>query len=173
MPIVTPADQMLLHLSTRRAPHLATVLATLQQGPARNPFPVVDVVRQIISDRFTLAGDHLRVADQLLLQLQFRSSISRHYYAMYHAARAIVFAETGGDNHQQHGDLPHHLPVAMLDRARRKDQLTDARLLRNEADYDPYPAAASEWAADARELHSTAADFVQACADFALLSGHI
>ncbi|MGA5764432.1 hypothetical protein [Nonomuraea bangladeshensis] len=145
--------------------------ASLDSG--LHPFPLADGIRQAISDRLVFAGEHLRVGDKLLFDLQFRTAISRHYYAMYHSARAIVFATHGGDDYQQHSKLPRNLPADMADAPLRQVQLTNARLLRNEADYDLYPASQSSWEADSRELATIAADFVKACEEYALANGHV
>jgi uncharacterized protein (UPF0332 family) len=169
MPTVTAADQVMLHVATCKNAQLVTLSTNI----GRYPFPLRSLIRQVTSDRLLLAGDHLRSGDQDIFALHFRSAISRHYYAMYHAARAIVFAEVGGDDYQQHSDLPRHLPSSLPIRQTREQQLTDARLLRNEADYDPYPSAAAEWERDARRLAVTAAEFVQACEDFALTNGYV
>jgi uncharacterized protein (UPF0332 family) len=170
VPVPSPNDQVMLFITNCSAAQLATLS---NGGRQQYPFPVATMVRQAISDRLSLAGEHLRVGDQLLFGSQFRSSISRHYYAMYHSARAIVFAETMGDDHQRHNVLPRHLPSAMSNAVQRGAELTSARLLRNEADYDPYPANQPDWESDARQLAVTSADFVQACEDFALTNGHI
>lgn len=151
----------------------AAQLDALSTGPRRYPFPVAQMVRQAASDRLALAGEHLRAGDYSLVGRRFRSSISRHYYAMYHAARAVVYAVTPGDDHEKHSVLPRNLPAAMADQTRRENELTSARLLRNEADYDPYPSAESDWEQDARTLSVTAAEFVQECEDFALANGLI
>lgn len=166
-------EGVLLGYSTSNAADLRASLATLEKGTRHTSFTSSQVVRQLISDRFTLAAGHLRVGDELLLALQFRSSISRHYYAMYHAARAMVFADIGGDDHQRHAHLPDHLPASLPDSSRRKQELIEARLLRNEADYSPYPEAATDWEPDARQLVSTAANFVHACEVFVLANDQI
>lgn len=168
MPTVSQSDQLLLHISNAPAAQIS-----LLGKPGRYPFPLAPMMSQVVSDRLTLAGDHLRAGDHLVFGLQFRSSISRHYYAMYHAARAVTFAEAKGDDHQKHSVLPRHLPSGIANVSQLEVQLTDARLLRNEADYDPYPAKPPDWEVDARRLAVTAANFVQACEDFALMSGHI
>ncbi|SFR71243.1 Uncharacterized protein, contains HEPN domain, UPF0332 family [Agromyces sp. CF514] len=129
------------------------------------------ILAQITSDRLVLAGVHLSAADNLLAGLQFRSSISRSYYAMYHAARAIAYASHGGDDYEKHSVLPRNLPGGLDQLALRESQLTDARLLRNQADYDPYPALAPDWEPDARSLYVTASEFVNACEDFSLDNG--
>jgi uncharacterized protein (UPF0332 family) len=157
------------HISTSKKAYLAS----LPTGTGRHPFPIAQLVQQATSDRFLLAGDHFRAADQLILTQQFRSAISRYYYAMYHAARAIVFADFGGDDHERHSVLPRNLPALLPDAILREQQLIDARLLRNEADYDVYPFSLPEWESDARKLAITAADFVQACEDFALDKGYV
>src|SRR6185312_15237611 len=90
-------------------------VASLASLPAagRYPMPIPDLIRQAASDRLTLAGDHLRRGDNALLNAEFRFAISRHYYAMYHAARAIVFAANRGDDYERHAELPRHLPNNM------------------------------------------------------------
>lgn len=92
---------------------------------------------------------------------------------MYQAARAIVFAEVRGDDHERHNILPRNLPSNLVNAAARESELTDARLLRNQADYDVYPVSDSDWEDDARGLAVIAADFLQACDDFASMNGHI
>lgn len=169
MPVVGANDQIMLYISNCTSAQLSA----LSSGPRRYPFPVSQMVRQATSDRLALAGEHLRAGDHALLGNRFRSSISRHYYAMYHAARAVVFAVTTGDDHERHSVLPRNLPVALANQSQRENELTAARLLRNEADYDPYPANESDWGQDARTLSVTAADFVQDCENFALSNGLI
>lgn len=171
MPSLTPADQMGLHISTLKKAQLQTYVTT--GGSGRHPFPLATYIRQTVSDRLTLAGSQLHVGDQLILGGSFRSSISRHYYAMYHAARAVVFAVEQGDDHEKHSELPRHLPQAMQNVAQHEAELTDARLLRNKADYDIYPANEADWEADARALASTSAQFVSSFENFALQNGHI
>lgn len=169
MPTVTPADQILLHISTCKKAQLAAISA----GGGRYPFPLALVIQQVTSDRLSFAGEHLRAGDQLIFNLQFRSAISRYYYSMYHAARSIVFAEVQGDDYERHNELPRHLPAGLHNGTLREQELVDARLLRNEADYNVYPSDQSEWKDDAGKLSVTAANFVQACEEFALTNGHV
>jgi uncharacterized protein (UPF0332 family) len=170
MPIVKPLDQFMRHISTCSQTDLA---ALPHNGSGRYPFPIAQLIQQATSDRLHLAGEHLRAGDQLIFAYNFRSAISRHYYAMYHAARSIVYADYGGDDHERHNELPRHLPAKLLNRTVREQQLTGARFLRNEADYDVYPFIMSEWESDARNLAITAIEFVQACEDFALAEGYV
>jgi uncharacterized protein (UPF0332 family) len=169
MPSVKPLDLFMRHISTCRR----TDLAALPVTGGKYPFPVALLIQQATSDRLRLAGEHLRAGDQLIFSNQFRSAISRHYYAMYHAARSIVYADFRGDDYERHNILPRHLPAKLPDKMSREQQLTNARLLRNEADYDVYPSNIPEWEHDARRLTITATDFVRACEDFALAEGYV
>ncbi|WP_329187317.1 hypothetical protein [Streptomyces sp. NBC_01428] len=141
MPTVTLTDQMLLHISTSKS---ATISA-LPVGGSKYPFPTAQLLQQIVSDRLLLSGGHLRAGDALLFATQYRSAISRFYYAMYQAARAIAFAETKGDDHERHNILPRNLPPGIDSPVVREAELMDARLLRNQADYDIYPINESDW----------------------------
>ncbi|WP_158687660.1 HEPN domain-containing protein [Streptomyces sp. AA1529] len=169
MPTVTFTDQVLLHISTCKSAELAA----FPESGGRYPFPLAQLVKQAVTDRLLLAGEHLRAGDHLLFATQYRSAISRHYYAMYHSARAIVYAESRGDDHERHNILPRKLPAGLDDPAKREAELTDARLLRNQADYDAYPINESDWEADARTLATAAADFLQSCELFASREGYI
>ena len=169
MPVITSTDLVLLHISTSKS----AAISALPTGGGRYPFPLAQLLQQVVIDRLLLAGEHLRSGDHLLLSSQYRSAISRHYYAMYHAARAIVFAENRGDDYERHNVLPRNLPPTLPNSAARESELIDARLLRNQADYDTYPLNESEWATDARALAVTAANFLQECESFASTNGYI
>jgi len=92
---------------------------------------------------------------------------------MYHGARAVTFAVVQGDDYERHSVLPRNLPGTLDDPSRREAELTSARLLRNQADYDPYPSSHPDWEAEARALAATAADFLQACEVFATTNGYV
>ncbi|MFI2113153.1 hypothetical protein ACH489_01695 [Streptomyces rubiginosohelvolus] len=169
MPDTKPTDLVLLHFSTSKS----EAISAFPTRGTRHPFPLAQLMRQVVSDRLFLAGEQLRAGDHLLLGGQHRSAISRHYYAMYQAARAIVFAETRGDDYERHNILPRNLPPTLEDSATREAELTNARLLRNQADYDVYPLSDSDWETDARALAATAVNFLQICETFASTNGHI
>jgi uncharacterized protein (UPF0332 family) len=169
MPNVKPLGLLMRHISTCTR----TDLAALPLNGGKYPFPVSQLIQQATSDRLLLAGEHLRAGDQLIFSNQYRAAISRHYYAMYHAARSIVYADFRGDDHERHNVLPRHLPTKLPGLGTREQQLTDARLLRNEADYDIYPFSMAEWEPDARQLAIAATEFVKACEDFALAEGYV
>jgi uncharacterized protein (UPF0332 family) len=169
MPSLTLVEGILRHLA---ASNQATI-AAMAVSQSRHPYPLDEAIRQVTSDRLALAGGHLRAGDYLVQRSAFRASISRHYYAMYHASRAVVFAVTNGDDHQRHNVLARNLPATLPQRSTREQQLTDARLLRNEADYEPYPINEVSWAAEAHGLAATASEFMHALEEYALLNGHV
>lgn len=145
-------------------------IAALPASIGRN-FRTNDLLRQIVSDRLELAGDHLRTADTLVQLAAFRSSISRYYYAMYHGARAICFGYHKGDNYQKHSVLPNNLPLNFPNIARWANELNNARLVRNMADYDLYPRASSDWQNDSVSLSVAASEFLAECENFAMSAG--
>src|SRR5262249_23054411 len=119
------------------------------------------LVEQATKDRLRFGKHWLNVA-RLSLKLsppQYRLSIGRAYYSMYHCARALAFFYHAGDDHEAHSELPRHLPKNFTDRANWENALKDARLLRNEADYEPYPVADSDFEVRAKDLVTRAAKF--------------
>lgn len=168
MVTLSTSDAVLLSLSTSTKAQLAA----LKLGNKWHQLPIPQVRAQLVSDRLALAGEHLRHGDVLLAADSFRAAIGRYYYAMYHGARAVVFGDHEGDDYEQHSELPRHLPPSVKGVALGQ-QLIDARLLRNQADYDPYPLADGEWEADARALAVIAAGFLQDCEDLALHKAYI
>lgn len=102
---------------------------------------VDDLIVDAARDRFLLAGSMLGSARWASKppKPQFRVTLARSYYAMYHAARAVVYLTKPGDDHEAHSELPKYFPSDFPDRARWENSLKVARLERNKADYDPYP----------------------------------
>ncbi len=139
--------------------------AQLEQGGGRHaaPMPVEQIIAEVVRARLELASSHLAVADALLLSGSFRGSISRFYYAAYHAVRSVVFAATRGDDFSQHGVISAHLPPELPDVAKIKTFVEDARLLRNQADYEPYPKSDAHWEQDARRLAAMTAEVCSTC----------
>jgi hypothetical protein len=81
---------------------------------------------------------------------------------MYHAARAAVFLETKGDDHQEHRKLPSQIPASLPSGTggNWQNRLKDAREVRNSADYDPLPVDPRYWRKHARHLESEAAELL-------------
>ncbi|WP_436525601.1 hypothetical protein [Actinoplanes sp. HUAS TT8] len=123
-----------------------------------------ELQHQASADRLALASSFL-VAGQRFMRLrgagpEYRSAISRFYYAMYHAARAVVYHVFGGDDHESHSKLPTKLPRDFVNAAVWTNDLKDARSRRNAADYDPYPMDNASWQSIANSLSVKAAQFL-------------
>ena len=110
------------------------------------------------ADRWYFAYEHRHNANKLLNSKPplYRSAISRYYYSMYHAIRACVFVSHSGDDYQDHGKLPLHIPADFPSGANWENMLRNARVLRNRADYEPYPKSNTAWKQDALNLKKDA-----------------
>lgn len=85
---------------------------------------------------------------------------------MYHAARTVVYYHTGGDDNESHADLPKHLPRDFPDQKDWENTLKAARLNRNQADYEPYPAKERTFATMAASSISNADRFLKLAAQY-------
>jgi uncharacterized protein (UPF0332 family) len=112
-------------------------------------------------DRFRFAQETLRCARWALVSTkpQYRVALARSYYAMYHAARSVVFIAQGGDDYEAHTELPKHLPKDLPSRDQWENELKTARYERNRADYDPYPKSDTAFRATAEATLRTAETF--------------
>lgn len=117
--------------------------------------------------RMDLGIEFLRVGRSLLRTgtrksdtAELRSAIGRLYYGMYQAACAVVYDDFGGHDKNSHQELPKHLPKHFPNRAQSLNDLKDARIRRNEADYGPYPVSASHWQIVAQNIETAATAFV-------------
>src|SRR5262245_48711970 len=73
-----------------------------------------ELLERVASDRAWFPTSLLRDAERLVDEnVCYRASVSRSYYAMYHAMRAAVFVFHGGDDHQEHKILPAQAPTDM------------------------------------------------------------
>jgi uncharacterized protein (UPF0332 family) len=118
------------------------------------------LINRLVSDRFAKARAYLRFAQHLDpgVSLNQAHIISRCYYAMYHAARALVLhvRRADVDDHE-------HLPV-VLGRVIGTDYgdiLGQWRELRNWVDYSPYLPA--DLASQATTALSDAAALLAVC----------
>lgn len=124
---------------------------------------VTAIVELAAQARLALASDILAVADGLVRSgargssaAAARAAISRYYYAMFQAVRAVVFVAVDGDDFNDHQELPKRLPPNFPQRATWVNELKSARNSRNDADYDPYPVASAYWLGQARSLKPVA-----------------
>jgi uncharacterized protein (UPF0332 family) len=123
---------------------------------------VDQLLEHAAKDRFKFAQQTLQCARWALKQPrpQYRTGLSRSYYSMYHAARAVIFFVEEGDDYEAHQELPRHLPGDFPDRARWENEIKTARFERNRADYDPYPKADRAFASTATSTFSVAESFL-------------
>lgn len=124
---------------------------------------VDDLREQACADRLRLATHFVATGDKLLGlgPSQSRSAVSRFYYGMYHAMRAVVYFMERGDDHQEHSTLPKKTPPDFVNSALWENNLKDARGRRNEADYDPYPISLSPFRTTALQLQANAHELVR------------
>ena len=124
---------------------------------------VDELVNRLVGDRFAKAMDYLTFAQQLDASVTLNQPhiISRCYYAMYHAARALVL-------HVRRADLDDHdrLPAALgqILGTDYGDVLGQWREVRNQADYSPY--APADLASQVVTAVSDANLLLTACRDY-------
>ncbi|WP_157358561.1 HEPN domain-containing protein [Amycolatopsis sp. ATCC 39116] len=113
---------------------------------------------QVCADRLSLADRFIVTGSKLMRArpAEYRSAISRYYYAMYHSVRAVVYFAHKGDDHQEHSKLPSNLPNDFPGHGLWLNDLKDARAYRNDADYDPYPLDNLRWKDAAKTLAAKA-----------------
>jgi hypothetical protein len=119
--------------------------------------PLDDLLTVAAAARYKLALYHARRAARLYSgsQPQYRGAIGAYYYALYHALRACAFVHHQGDDHQEHSALPQYLPPDLPQGVSWATELKEARLIRNRADYEPYPSREADWKSDAFGLKQT------------------
>ena len=96
--------------------------------------PILALVEEAAAARFRLAKVHLNQSVGAAAQKEYRSAISRAYYAMYQSVRAVVFLVTRGDDFEGHSKLPTKIPSDFPNAATWANELKNARVARNCAD---------------------------------------
>ena len=146
-------EEVLAVLAKGTKNQLALVRLVAENHP-RGAIDVGGLVDVLVADRLALAREHLQSAERALRTRppQPRVAVSRAYYAMYHAMRSVVFHVRQGDL-DDHERLPREAPDDFPSQPTWQNRLKNARLLRNEVDYSPYPR-------DAKALRGTAGDRV-------------
>jgi uncharacterized protein (UPF0332 family) len=122
-----------------------------------------DAMAQTVADRLDLADEFLTMAGTLLRSRSdlSRPAIARFYYSMYHAMRAVAFQYHKGDDFEEHSTLSSKgVPKDFPQSALASNALKNARILRNEADYEQYPLAKNYFRSEARGLQPVATAFV-------------
>jgi hypothetical protein len=90
---------------------------------------------------------------------------------MYHSAMAIVYLANRGDDHQEHDQLYKNLPDDFPDVDLWKNELKDARLKRNEADYEFYSETMLYFRPVSLSLFAKSTDFHALCAGYLRRNG--
>ncbi|MGD0112186.1 MAG: hypothetical protein ABSD48_09990 [Armatimonadota bacterium] len=131
-----------------------------------------DMLQQFVSARMALARRFLSnaVDNAASEQPDFRLIVSRAYYAMYHAARSVVFAFSRADV-DAHRELPSKLPSDFPDRGLWVERLKGWRIRRDAADYSPF-ADEDQNALKADAIADSGA-FYQLCSEYVRKRGDL
>jgi hypothetical protein len=127
-----------------------------------------DATATICRRCFRLSQQHLRIAGQLAISNRnWRSTISRCYYAAYNASRSVRYLVSGfvkldGEDHKHVGDLPDDFP----DRANWSNFTVELRRDRNTADYEPWDRIRRSLTFDPDEALEKTHGFVRVCRDY-------
>lgn len=123
---------------------------------------IADLILLVGAERIRLSKEFLSVSEKLcrMRPPSYRNSISRSYYAMYHAARGVAYVYKSGDDFENHNLLHNGIPNEFPNAEQWKNDLKDARLKRNEADYDPYPASELDFEQACKNQLSIARNFI-------------
>lgn len=118
-----------------------------------------------VADRLALALDARRRARSLhtLNPPMNRDAISRYYYSLYHAFRAVSYFANDGDDFHEHSKLSTGIPDNFPNADVWRNNLKDARLARNRADYHAYPKSERAWRSDCEWIASVAGMAITAC----------
>lgn len=154
-------DDRLLRISQAKKPLLANWRegADLETKAGKR---IHELQLLAVVDRWKLSQEHRRHANVVLARKPplYRAAISRYYYAMYHGMRAAAYLFHGGDDHQEHKELPQHTPTDFPNAPVWQNSLKNARELRNQADYDPYPRSDKFWRPVAQALKTDTDNFL-------------
>ena len=103
--------------------------------------------------RFNRAKEELQTAELLLRNADFRSSINRSYYSIFHAIRAVN-ALDGFDSSKHSGVISHfnqeYVKTGLFEKEISKI-IRNASELREQADYEDFYEASQEEAVDVFE----------------------
>lgn len=149
-PMSKISNERLNHIATRPKVDVDNLKAGEQlalQGHA-----IEQLLTVVTARRLELAARLGQDARKLLSSRQFRSAVSRAYYSEYHTMRAVVYFATPGDDHEAHSVLPKNIPKDFPEREDWDMRMKNARLDRNRADYDAFPAKETAFADVAQRL---------------------
>ncbi|MDQ4501303.1 hypothetical protein [Sinomonas sp. ASV322] len=171
---LTAAELRLLRLSKLASRDVA-LLSEGASMVADLSMSIADARSKISADRILLAEQFIAMADRMARSRadMSRAAIARYYYAMYHSMRAVAFFHFNGDDFEAHATLHQKgIPKDYPNASAAANSLRDARLLRNEADYDPYPQMDAYFRDAAKRISQTARDFVAKARQYLLNKGN-
>lgn len=127
-----------------------------------------DLLRDASEARFRLAKRFLRSSKHLAghKPVLHRDVVSRSYYAVYHAARAVAFLTQPGDDYEHHDKVANGLPNDLPDVELWRNKIKDARLKRNEADYEPFMNCDPTFRVASAETMKIATEFLGVCTTY-------
>jgi hypothetical protein len=170
--MATPAQRRLIRVTMANS----AVLTAWGEGvhlELTSGMPIRDLRDRACADRFELAVDLRRRGNRLMRgpRPEFRDAVGRYYYAFYHAFRAVSFFVHNGDDHEKHSILPTKIPGNFPQASYWQNMLKDARELRNQADYSPYPKSREAWRADAERLRGECGVLIPSVREYLRLKG--
>lgn len=135
--------------------------------------PIDELLRDASTARFKLAKRFLHSANRLARHkpVSHRDVVSRAYYSIYHSARAVSFLTQPGDDFEAHDKVPTGLPSDLPDVERWRNNIKDARLKRNEADYEPFMPSDPHFRAASSAILKMAQEFAQVAATYLKAKG--
>ena len=130
--------------------------------------PLEDLLRRASSARLRLARRFLRSSRYLMSHrpVLYRDVVSRAYYSIYHSARAVSFLTYPGDDCEEHDKVATGLPPDLPDVEVWRNKIKDARLKRNEADYEPFMVSDPQFKQASATTLSAATDFIVVCSTY-------
>jgi len=125
------------------------------------------VFREFVERRLELAQGFLDSAKAMPADdgINSRNAISRCYYAMHHAGRAVIFSVSKTDV-TRHDKVWEGLPKDFPERREYQRRLKDWHSLRNKVDYSPYVEPGQSFRALQQSSLKDTAEFVQACRQY-------
>ena len=138
-------------------------LRSLAEDSYLNLDAVEGLLKKVVADRMELARQYLNFAKAIRddSEFHFRQIISRGYYAMHHAARAVIF-ESRREDIASHEDIIREIERIF---GRETSKILKEQLrLRNNVEYEVYIKFDIEDLAQQSVLIAT--DFVSKCDDY-------
>ena len=116
-------------------------------------------LRDLSAHRYGRVKENLQIAELLLKNANFRSSINRSYYSIFHAVRAVN-ALDGFDSSKHSGVIAHfnqeYVKTGVFEKGASKI-IRNASELREQADYEDFYEATQE---EATEVFAQASQFI-------------